>query len=808
MAIVSNQGRTVPELPTLTSGNIGDNDYLIIQSVSSNSTKKSTVNSFVQKTGDLLTSFDSLNFTGPNNRYIGSFRSFEGDNYSVISQNVPNVFKRAIVSDYLTIGYNPSAPPFLGIYAKTIDVNQSLGGGGNITFTGNSINSQITMLDYSNGLVLENTPFKLEQITASVGITGSLKGRLLGNVTIGTGKSSFNNVDVNNNLYAVKAEVNNVTISSGVIENVTINNSTIGTILPRIISGSKIYSVNGFSGVFSGSGNISMTGSLKGKLRGNVTSTTGTSDFNNISAASIYSSVYIESPLFVGTSSYSYNGLGELSSLSSSYAQTSSMCMSTTADSASYLNWSNLRSNGTASYSYNGNLKYSSFSSSYARTSSKAISGSYSTRTTSASYALRASTVLGTVDNALYAIAADSSTTSLTSSYLLKGSLNSSSAVPYFFGNRLTTSPLFYKNESGQINFYISASAKYAQSNLTVVNRGSGIYSSAAFVLQNKNRSTGYPNQDQWFISSVTSGSLTLSITTGSYHLKNSTITTRISDTPLSGGISGGGSWNGVSGTAGVMVALKQVRNGFYFWPYIQSDSAARDGSVGIGVQPPAEPTGSIDKYLRAKLQIRMFSGSNQAANVAGSVLAGKFVGGAPVGVENKQTAILVQYGSSSFANTFYVSSSGDMRAYGSISGSKMYSYGSIKVDNGSYISKTDSAIITGSFKGNYQKDYTTVSATIAAATTNLSFDDYDMIYLTATAAQTFNVNLTQKKVCYLYFYNNSGGTSFTWGTGTTNSLKWPSGAASNPSNGSRDLYSIILMGSEILINKIAASYS
>ena len=403
---------------------------------------------------------------------------------------------------------------------------------------------------------------------------------------------------------------------------------------------------------------------------------------------------------------------------------------------------------------------------------------------------MRAATVLGTVDNALYAISADSATTSLTSSYLLKGSLNSSSAVPYFDGNRLTTSPLFYKNESGQINFYISASSKYAQSNLFVVNRGSGIYSSAGFVLQNKNRSTKYPNQDQWFISSVTSGSLTLSITTGSYHLKNSTITTRTSD------------------TGGTMVALKQVRNGFYFWPYIQTDSAARDGSVGIGIQPPSEPTGSINKYLRAKLQIRMFSGSNQAANVAGSVLAGNFVGGSPVGVENKQTAILVQYGSSSFANTFYVSSSGDMRAYGSISGSKMYSYGSIKVDNGSYISKTDSAIITGSFKGNYQKDQTTVSATIAAATTNLSFDDYDMIYLTATAAQTFNVNLTQKKVCYLYFYNNSGGTSFTWSTGTSNSLKWPSGAASNPSNGSRDLYSIILMGSEILINRIAASYS
>lgn len=790
MAIVSNQGRTVPELPTLTSGNIGNNDYLIIQNVSSNSTKKSTVNNFVQKTGDLLTTFNSLNFVGPNNTYTGSFRSFESDNYSVISQKVPNLFKRAIVSDYLTIGYNPSAPTFLGIYAKTIDVNQSVGGGGNITFTGNSLSSQITILDYPNGLNLENTPFKIEQITASIGISGSLKGRLLGNVTVGTGKSSFNNVDVNNDLYASYAEIDLVAVNGGAIGSVNIDNSPIGTTTPSIISGSKIYSQNGFSGVFSGSGNISMTGSLKGKLTGNVTANSGISTFNNISAASIYSSVYIESPSFVGTSSYSYNGVGELSSLSSSYAQTSSMCMSTTADTASYLNWSNLRTNGTASYSYNGSGKYSSFSSSYALTSSKAISSSYSTRTTSASYALRASTVLGTVDNALNAITADSSTTSLTSSYLLKGSLNSSSAVPYFDNNRLTTSPLFYKNEFGQINFYISASAKYAQSNLFVVNRGSGIYSSAGFVLQNKNRSTAYPNQDQWFISSVTSGSLTLSITTGSYHLKNSTITTRTSD------------------SGGVMVALKQVRNGFYFWPYINTDSAARDGSVGIGIQPPAEPTGSIDKYLRAKLQIRMFSGSNQAANVAGSVLAGKFVGGAPIGVENKQTAILVQYGSSSFSNTFYVSSSGDMRAYGSISGSKIYSYGNIKVDNGSYISKTDSAIITGSFKGNYQKDYTTVSATVAAATTNLSFDDYDMIYLTATAAQTFNVNLTQKKVCYLYFYNNSGGTSFTWSTGTPNSLKWPGGSATNPSNGARDLYSIVLMGSEILINRIGASYS
>lgn len=790
MAIVSNQGRTVPELPTLSAGGIGNNDYLIIQNVSSNSTKKSTVNSFVQKTGTLLTSFNNLNFSGPNNTYTGSFRSFESDNYSIISQKIPNVFKRAVVSDFLNIGYNPSAPTFLGIYAKTIDINQSIGGGGNITFTGNSIDSEISILDYPGGLILDNTPLNIQQITASLGITSSLKGRLVGNVTAVTGKSTFNNIDVNNNLYAIGAEIDNIVINGGSIGNVTIDDTTIGSISPGIITGSKIYSQNGFTGIFTGSGNISMTGSLKGKFLGNITIGTGTSTFNNITASKIYSTVSIRSPLFIGTSSFSYNGQGEISSLSSSYAQTSSRCMSTTADTASYLVWTNLKTNGTASYSYNGNLKYSSFSSSYALTSSKAISSSYSIRSTTASYAIRAATVAGTVDNAINALTADSATTSLTASYLLKGTINSSSAVPYFDGTRLTTSPLFYKNESGQINFYISASAKYGQSNLIVVNRGSGTSNAAGLILHNKNRKNGYPNQDQWFLQSNTSGSLTFSITTGSYHLNNATITSRTTD------------------TAGTMVAMKHIRNGFYFWPYINTDSAARDGAVGIGITPPAEPTGSIDKYLRAKLHIRMFSGSNQAANVPGSVLAGNFIGGAPVGVENKQTAILVQYGSSSFSNTFYVSSSGHMRAYGSISGSKIYSYGSIKVDNGSFISKTDSAIITGSFKGNYQKDYTTVNATVAAATTNLSFDDNDFIYLTATAAQTFNVNLTQKKVCYLYFYNNSGGTSFTWSTGTSNSLKWPSGTASNPSNGSRDLYSVVLMGSEILITRIGASYS
>jgi hypothetical protein len=105
-------------------------------------------------------------------------------------------------------------------------------------------------LHYPNGLTLENTPFNIEQITASVGITGSLKGRLLGNVTVGIGKSSFNNVDVNNNLYAVNGEDRQRNYKWWFDWWGTINNSPIGTTVPNVISGSKIYSANGFSGVF------------------------------------------------------------------------------------------------------------------------------------------------------------------------------------------------------------------------------------------------------------------------------------------------------------------------------------------------------------------------------------------------------------------------------------------------------------------------------------------------------------------------------------------------------------------------------
>jgi hypothetical protein len=123
---------------------------------------------------------------------------------------------------------------------------------------------------------------------------------------------------------------------------------------------------------------------------------------------------------------------------------------------------------------------------------------------------------------------------------------------------------------------------------------------------------------------------------------------------------------------------MVQRRNGFYFWPYMASNATSRDGAIGIGVQPPAEPTGSFNKYLRAKLQINMFNGNGEGPWSPQAT------------VENRSTAILVNYGSGSantgMTPTFYVSASGNTYARGWISSSaNYYSFGLVGTDGPLY---------------------------------------------------------------------------------------------------------------------------
>ena len=227
--------------------------------------------------------------------------------------------------------------------------------------------------------------------------------------------------------------------------------------------------------------------------------------------------------------------------------------------------------------------------------------------------------------------------TASTASYFKQTTQNTTNGLGYFDGTGLKSADglLFDNNTSGVKSLSISSSLPFNY--LNVASRGltsGGVqYNQAAISLFNLNSSEAFPNRDGWIIYSNRSGSLTFTMPIGSYEISSSSVISRA--------------------TAGetIISGMVQRRNGFYFWPYMAGNTPARDGAIGIGVQPPNEPTGSFSKYLRAKLQINMFSGSGEGPWSPQAT------------VENRSTAILVNYGSGSantgMTPTFYVSASG-----------------------------------------------------------------------------------------------------------------------------------------------------
>jgi hypothetical protein len=225
--------------------------------------------------------------------------------------------------------------------------------------------------------------------------------------------------------------------------------------------------------------------------------------------------------------------------------------------------------------------------------------------------------------------------TTTTSSYLLQTTQNKTKGLGYFDGTRLKSADgLVFDNNDGGVKS-LSISSSLSRNFLNIASRGttSGVtkYNQAGIGLFNYNSNEPYPTYDSWTLMSATSGSLTFVSPIGSNAFSSSTIKAQ--------------------STTGECYAMVQRRNGFYFWPYMTSNSPARDGAIGIGVQPPEEATGSFSKYLRAKLQINMFSGSGEGPWTPQAT------------VEHRSTAILVNYGSGSatttFTPTFYVSASG-----------------------------------------------------------------------------------------------------------------------------------------------------
>lgn len=235
------------------------------------------------------------------------------------------------------------------------------------------------------------------------------------------------------------------------------------------------------------------------------------------------------------------------------------------------------------------------------------------------------------------------STTSNTSSYLLQTTQNTSDQLGYFDGTRLTSTPGLYISPYAGGYKLLKLSSSMALSYYQVFSRGVTVggvrYNQSGLSLFNLNSNESYPNIDGWNIISGTSGSLVLSAPIGSYEFSNSNVVAK--------------------STSGECYGMVQKRNGFYFWPYMGANTPARDGAIGIGVQPPTEPTGSFNQYLRAKLHISCYSGSGEGPWTPKAT------------VENRAVAILVQYGSGSATtspyNTFYVSASGNTYMKGTL---------------------------------------------------------------------------------------------------------------------------------------------
>jgi len=255
--------------------------------------------------------------------------------------------------------------------------------------------------------------------------------------------------------------------------------------------------------------------------------------------------------------------------------------------------------------------------------------------------------------------------TASTASYFKQTTQNTTNGLGYFDGTGLKSADgLSYENNVGGVNYLSLSSSAISRNFITVASRGAtsgGVQlNQAAISLFNLNSSEAFPNRDGWIIYSNRSGSLTFTTPIGSYEISSSGVIARAAANDI------------------IIYGMVQRRNGFYFWPYMAGNTPARDGAIGIGVQPPNEPTGSFNKYLRAKLQINMFSGSGAGAWSPQAT------------VEHRSTAILVNYGSGSantgMTPTFYVSASGNTYARGWISSSaNYYSFGLVGTDGPLY---------------------------------------------------------------------------------------------------------------------------
>jgi len=622
MPVLSNNGRLISSLP-VTSTLLGQDELLLQSNGVTKRVSYSALSSSILSSTNFNPFNGTVNLTSPTNKFTGSFynqNGYSSDFYDVAVRNDLTVTKR-ITGNITGSVYDTNFSKFTKVYIQqeltASDCNFSvvkIGSGGvgsiNDTIIGNTGPEAITGTTIDGTVITAQTKFL---------------GRLTGSV-YDTNVSTFNKVTALQ-LTASNANLIKVKIDDGSINDTVIGNTGPDVITGTVITGTVITAQTRFLGQLTGSfssgttSNSKVSGSFSGSYRGAIISknTIATGSFSG----SHYGSLLSKNTKATGSFSGSYRG-----------AIISKNTIATGSFSGSYRG-AIISKNTIATGSFSGSYRGAIISKNTKATGS--FTGSFK------------GNLIGSFTNAL------------TSSYLLQTNANTTNGVGFFDGTRLISSDALTFNDPASGYKILNISSSLSFNYLNIAGRGrtfgpNAKYNQAGIELFNLNSSEAYPNRDGWTIFSNKSGSLTFSTPIGSYEISNSGVVARSSPA-----------------TEVIAYGMVQRRNGFYFWPYMVNNTTARDGAIGIGVQPPEEPTGSFDKYLRAKLQINMFSGSSE----------GPWSPGPSPTVEHRSTAILVNYGSGSantgFTKTFFVSGSGNT-----------YIHGKLNVNKG----------VTGSFRG------------------------------------------------------------------------------------------------------------
>lgn len=353
-----------------------------------------------------------------------------------------------------------------------------------------------------------------------------------------------------------------------------------------------------------------LTGPVTGSIRGDVYSNTGVKVLENGSGG-------VNTSFFYGTASRADSVKSASHALvadttltcvssvtSASYALSSSYTdIAELSNTSSYLDYTIGVNNGTASYAV---IAASALTLINPPTS--AVSSSYSINSS-------------TTDE----VAGDATGTGV-------GTFN----IAFFSQSKVASNNGFFRitNGAGLGNYQqIRISSSRYNNGIVIASRG---YSSnnqsytAYYNLNSSKNLADYPNVSGYTVGSFNSGSLIFAAPLGSFEFSSSTRVAVGSSTETYGFVS--------------------RRSGYYFWPYMGSNTPSRDGSIGIGVQAPN--SADTTSALLGKFHVRCFSSSKaHVGKVTGQALTGT--------VKLPEYAIYVDYGSSSYSPIFSVGASG-----------------------------------------------------------------------------------------------------------------------------------------------------